>query len=105
MAWAILIVAGLFEVVWASALPETRAFSRLVPSVVFLASLGVSMYLLAVATRSIPIGVGYAVWVGIGAAGTFAVGLLRGETTNPAQLVAMAVLLIGIVGVRLTSEA
>lgn len=106
MAWVTLLVAGLFEVVWANLLPETKGFSQPIPSVAFVVSLGVSMYLLAVATRSIPIGVGYAVWVGVGVAGTFLVGLIwRGDATSPAQIMSMIALLIGIVGVNVTSDS
>lgn len=103
MSWLTLIAAGLLEIVWASVLPETKSFTRLVPTVIFVGSLVASMYLLSMATRSIPIGVGYAVWVGIGAAGTFMVSVWRGADTSAGQIAAMVVLLIGIVGVRLTS--
>ena len=75
MPWIVLVVAGLFEVVWASLLEETKGFTRLVPTVGFVLSLAVSMYLLSVATRTIPVGTGYAVWVGIGAVGAFVVGV------------------------------
>lgn len=103
MAWIILVVAGLFEVAWATLLDETKGFTRVAPTVGFVVTLVISMWLLSVATRTIPIGTGYAVWVGIGAVGAFAVGLLRGHPTTPAQLVAMAALVGSIVAVKLTA--
>ncbi|MGA9276930.1 DMT family transporter [Ilumatobacter sp.] len=104
MAWIILIIAGLFEVAWASLLGETKGFTRLVPTLGFLATLGTSMYLLSVATRTIPIGTGYAVWVGIGAVGAFLVGtLIRGDETNPAQVIAVGALVVSIIAVKATA--
>ena len=68
MAWLVLIIAGLFEVAWASLLPATKGFTKVWPTVAFGAALAVSMYLLSIAARTLPIGTAYAVWVGIGAA-------------------------------------
>ena len=99
----LLVVAGLFEVAWATLLDESKGFSRVLPTVGFVVTLVVSMWLLSVATRTIPIGTGYAVWVGIGAVGAFVVGVLRGHATNPAQVVAMAALVGSIVAVKLTA--
>ncbi len=76
MAWIILVVAGLFETVWALALKQSHGFSKLGPTVVFLVTLVVSMVLLAIALRELPVGTGYAVWVGIGAIGTAIAGML-----------------------------
>ncbi len=104
MAWIILIVAGLFEVVWASLLESTKGFTRLWPTVGFLGTLGVSMYLLSVATRTIPVGTGYAVWVGIGAVGAFLVGvLIKGNETSVGQVAAIVALVSSIVAVKLTA--
>jgi quaternary ammonium compound-resistance protein SugE len=104
VAWLLVIVAGLFEVVWASLLPETQGFRRLWPSVGFVASLAVSMALLAVAVRTLPIGTAYAVWVGIGAIGTVAVSVVvHHQATSLANLVALAGLLAAIVAVKLTA--
>lgn len=103
MAWLALIVAGLFEVAWATFLGTSRGFTRPGPTAAFLVTLAISMALLSVATRTIPIGTGYAVWVGIGAVGAFAVGLTRGEATSPAQLVAMAALVVALVAVKATA--
>ncbi|MEP1122296.1 MAG: SMR family transporter [Ilumatobacter sp.] len=104
MAWIILIVAGLFEVVWASLLDSTRGFTRLWPSLGFLVTLAISMYLLSVATRTIPIGTGYAVWVGIGAVGAFLVGVfVKGDDAGIGQVVAIAGLVAAIIAVKLTA--
>ncbi len=82
MAWMFLIVAGLLEVAWASLLGATKGFTKPAPSAGFLATLAASMYLLSLATRTIPISTGYAIWVGIGTVGTFAVGMWS-KATNP----------------------
>lgn len=104
MVWFILVVAGLLEVVWASLLPATDGFTRLWPSVGFVAALAGSMILLSLAVREIPVGTAYAVWVGIGAVGASLAGVLiyRDAMTLP-QIGALAVLVLGIVAVRLTS--
>jgi quaternary ammonium compound-resistance protein SugE len=104
VAWVLLIVAGLFEVVWASLLAETRGFTRLGPTVGFVLALGVSMVLLSVAVRTLPVGTAYAIWVGIGAIGTVLVGVtIRNEATSPANLLALAGLVAAIVAVKLTA--
>lgn len=106
MPWIVLIVAGLFEVAWASLLDRSDGFSRLWPSVGFVLTLGASMWLLALAVRSIPLGTAYAVWVGIGATGTFLVAVLvRGQQTNPAQVVAVMALVASIAAVKLTAAS
>jgi quaternary ammonium compound-resistance protein SugE len=104
VAWLLVIVAGLFEVVWASLLPETEGFRRLWPSVGFVAALAASMALLAAAVRTLPVGTAYAVWVGIGAVGTVAVSVVvRHQATSVANLLALAGLLAAIVAVKLTA--
>ena len=104
MAWFILVVAGLLEVVWASLLPATKGFTRLWPSVGFLAALAASMVLLSVAVRTIPVGTAYAVWVGIGAVGAaLASVFIYRDSMTSAQVAALAVLVLGIVAVRITS--
>lgn len=104
MAWIVLIVAGMFEVVWASLLDTTKGFTRLWPTVGFLITLAISMYLLGLATKTIPVGTGYAVWVGIGAVGAFIVGVvIKGDDTNLGQVVAMIALVASIVAVKLTA--
>ncbi len=95
MAWLVLVVSGVFEAVWAVALGRSEGFSRLVPSLVFLAALAASMGGLAYAMRTLPIGTSYAVWVGIGAALTVGYGMLSGE--EPVSVVRL-LLLAGLVG-------
>lgn len=104
MQWLILAVAGLFEVAWASLLAETKGFTRPLPTVGFVVTLAISMYLLSVATRTIPIGTGYAVWVGIGAAGAFVVSTtIRHQPTSVAQVIAIGALVASIIAVKLTA--
>ena len=95
MAWIVLVVSGVLEAVWATALGKTAGFSRLTPSIVFFVGLVLSMIGLAYAMRSLPTGTAYAVWVGIGAALTVAYAMLSGdEATSPLKIV----LLLGVVG-------
>ena len=104
MAWLILIIAGLFEVAWASLLSATHGFTRPLPTAGFILTLGISMYLLSVATRTLPIGTAYAVWVGLGAAGAFIVSTVWFDApTNLRQVGAIALLVTSIVLVKLTS--
>ena len=95
MAWLILIVSGVFEAVWATALSRSEGFTRLVPSVIFLVTLGLSMAGLAVAMRSLPAGTSYAVWVAIGAVLTVGYAMLTGAESAS---VVKAVLMTGVVG-------
>lgn len=95
MAWLVLIVSGVLEAVWATALSRTEGFTKLVPSVVFGITLILSMSGLAYAMRDLPTGTGYAVWVGVGAVLTVAYAMLTGEETLS---LVKAVLIIGIVG-------
>jgi quaternary ammonium compound-resistance protein SugE len=104
MAWLMLVLAGLFEVAWAIGLKYTQGFTRLVPSVLTLAAMGVSFFLLAQALKTIPVGTGYAVWTGIGAAGTAILGMyLFGESTAAMRLTSLALILLGIVGLKWAS--
>ena len=105
MPWILLIVAGLLEVAWAAALPETRGLTRPAPTLLFLTALAGSMYLLARATRTIPLGTAYVVWVGIGAVGAAVVGLVvYGDSASPARLGFLALMIVSIVGLKLTSH-
>lgn len=104
MAWVLLIVAGLLETQWAIGLKYTEGFTRFWPSVLTIAGIVVSMFLLSVAARTLPIGTAYAVWVGIGAAGAVVLGIvLLGEPANPARLFFLAMLLVAIVGLKITA--
>lgn len=101
MAWVVLVVSGLLETVWASALSQTKGFTRLVPSVVFAAALVLSMAGLAYALRTIPVGTGYAVWVGIGAVGTALYGMVAlGESASVARLLCLFAIVAGVVGLK-----
>jgi quaternary ammonium compound-resistance protein SugE len=101
MAWTILIVAGLFEVAWAYFLKTSRGFSELWPSVAFLATMTVSMVLLGWSLNHLPMGTAYAVWTGVGAVGTAALGIaLFGEPATALRLGSIALIVLGIAGLR-----
>jgi quaternary ammonium compound-resistance protein SugE len=102
MAWLILVVAGLCEIGWAIGLKYTEGFTRLWPSVATLASMLVSLGLLGLAMKTLPVGTAYAVWVGIGAVGTLVLGmLLFGEPATPLRLASAALIVAGLVGLKL----
>jgi len=104
MAWWLLIIAGLFEVAWASGLKWSHGLTRPGPAVFTLITLAISMGLLAWALRTIPVGTGYAVWTGIGAVGTACLGIvLFGEPLTFARLGFLALIVIGIVGLKFVS--
>ena len=104
MAWAILIIAGLFEIGWAVGLKYTEGFTRLWPSIWTVAAMIVSLYLLAVAIRTLPIGTSYAVWTGVGAAGTALLGImLFSEPATVGRLASIGLIVAGIVGLKLAS--
>lgn len=106
MPWTLLLIAGLLEVGWAIGLKYTEGFTRLVPSVLTLAAMGGSFFLLAVAMKSLPVGTSYAVWVGVGAVGTAVLGMvLLGEPASTGRLVSLALIIAGIVGLKLSSPA
>jgi quaternary ammonium compound-resistance protein SugE len=106
MNWAILAAAGLLEVVWAVGLKRTAGFTKLWPSLITIAAVIASFYLLSMALRSLPLGTAYAVWVGIGAAGTMVVSVLMfGEGISLLKLASMALILVGIVGLKLAATA
>ncbi|GAA2798384.1 quaternary ammonium compound efflux SMR transporter SugE [Kitasatospora paracochleata] len=101
MAWMVLIVAGVLETVWAVALEATKGFSRPLPTAVFAAALALSMGGLAYAMRTIPLGTGYAVWVGIGAVGTALYGMLAlGDAVTVARMSCLVLILGGVVGLK-----
>lgn len=106
MPWLALVVAGCLEVVWALGLKYTQGFTRLAPSVLTVLAMLGSMWLLGVATKTLPIGTAYAVWVGIGVVGTTIGGMvLLGEPVSAVRLVLMALLVGAIVGIKLTAPA
>jgi len=104
MAWFILFVAGLFETAWAVGLKHSHGFTKFWPTVFTLACIVVSMYLLGLATRTLPIGTAYAVWVGIGAAGTVILGAyFLSEPVTATRAFFLILLGVAIVGLKLTA--
>ena len=104
MAWIVLVVAGVFEVVWAIGLKYTDGFTRLWPSLGTALSMLVSVVLLGLAMRDLPVGTAYAVWTGIGAVGTVILGIvLFGDPANAPRLVCVGLIVAGILGLKLTS--
>ncbi len=104
MAWIVLIVAGMFEVVWASAMKSSAGFTRLWPSLLTIAAMLASFGLLAWAMRVLPLGTAYVVWTGIGAIGAFVVGIVFfGEGIGTARLVAAALIVSGMVLMKTAS--
>ena len=102
MAWTLLVVAGVFEVGWAIGLKYTEGFTRLGPTVATAASMVVSLYLLGVALRTLPVGTAYAVWTGVGAVGTAILGVvLLGEPAGAVRLGCIGLIVAGIVGLKL----
>jgi quaternary ammonium compound-resistance protein SugE len=105
MAWLALFVAGLFEIGWAIGLKYTEGFTRLWPSVLTLAAMALSMLLLGYALRTLPVGTGYAVWVGIGALGTAILGMvLFNESREPLRLLCLLLIFAGVVGLKLVTQ-
>lgn len=106
MAWLYLAIAGVLEVVWAIGLKYSEGFSKPLASTVTLVAMAASMWFLALALKQIPIGTGYAVWVGIGAVGTAILGIvLFGESSAWPRVACIGLILAGIVGLKLTSPA
>ncbi|MFI4898207.1 MAG: quaternary ammonium compound efflux SMR transporter SugE [Phycisphaerales bacterium JB059] len=104
MPWIILIVAGLFEIGWAVGLKHTHGFTRLWPSLFTIAAIVCSMYLLAIATRTLPIGTAYAVWVGIGAAGAATLGMVAlDEPVTPGRIFFLCLLVAAVIGLKITT--
>lgn len=105
MAWLILIIAGLFEACWAVGLVYTKGFTKLWPTVFVIVTLAISMWLLAIAVRTIPIGTAYAVWVGIGACSTAIYGIWRfSEDASAARIVFLTLLIVAIIGLKVTAD-
>lgn len=105
MAWIILVIAGFIETGWAIGMKYTDGFTRLWPSVFTILGIVVSMYMLSISARTLPIGTAYAVWVGIGAAGAAILGmLLLNEPANPARLFFLFLLVVAIAGLKFSSS-
>ena len=106
MAWAILVVAGLFEVGWAIGLKYTDGFTRPWPTTWTVLAMVISLWLLGIAMKSLPVGTAYAVWVGVGAVGTVILGIvLFDEPANAARVISVALIIAGIVGLKLSTPA
>lgn len=106
MAWFLLVVAGLFEIVWAFSMKQSEGFTRLWPTVITLVAMVVSFGLLAWAMRTLPLGTAYTIWTGIGAIGAFAVGIFfLGETANPSRVIAAVLILSGLVLMKVSTPA
>ena len=104
MAWILLIVAGVFEVVWAYYMKQSGGFTRVLPSVITIATMIVSFLLLSLAMRTLPLGTAYTVWTGIGAVGAFVVGIaVLGDAVGAMRVVAAALILSGIVLMKLST--
>lgn len=104
MAWLLLVLAGLLEVVWAIGLKYTEGFTRLVPSVITGSAMVASVVLLGVAMKTLPVGTSYAVWVGVGAVGTAVLGIvLFGEPATAGRIASLGLIVAGIVGLKLAS--
>jgi quaternary ammonium compound-resistance protein SugE len=106
MPWLVLILAGLFEIGWAIGLKYTQGFSRLWPTVGTVGAMVISLALLGVAMRDLPVGTAYAVWTGVGAVGTVLLGiLLFGEPAAPGRLISIGLILAGIIGLKVVSPS
>lgn len=104
MAWMVLVVAGLLEIGWAIGLKYTDGFTRPVPSLVTAAVMALSLFLLGVAVRTLPVGTAYAVWTGIGTVGTVLLGMvLFGESADATRLLFIAMIVAGIVGLKMVT--
>lgn len=106
MAWITLIIAGLFEVVWAFSMKQSQSFTRLLPSVITAAAMLASVGLLAWSMRTLPLGTAYAMWTGIGAVGAFGVGIFfLGEAASPIRLIAALLIVSGLLLMKLSTRA
>ena len=106
MAWVILVIAGLFEVGWAIGLKYTAGFKRLWPTIWTVLAMIISLWLLGIAMKTLPVGTAYSVWVGVGAVGTVTLGIvLLGEPANAARLISVALIIAGIIGLKLATPA
>ena len=106
MAWILLVLAGLFEVGWAIGLKYTEGFSRLWPTIWTVLAMIISLWLLGIAMKSLPVGTAYSIWVGVGAVGTVILGIvLLGEPANPSRLISVALIMAGIIGLKIATPA
>ena len=105
MSWLLLAIAGLFEVGWAVGMKYSEGFTRPVPTALTVVALIISMVLLALAVRDLPVGTAYAVWTGIGAAGTAILGMwLFDESRDPVRLICLSLVVVGVLGLKFAAE-
>lgn len=105
MAWVVLIIAGLFEIIWAAAMKQSQGFMRLGPSLLTIGAMLVSFALLSWSMRFLPLGTAYTVWTGIGAVGAFIVGVVAlGESATPMRVVAALLIVSGLVLMKLSGD-
>jgi quaternary ammonium compound-resistance protein SugE len=106
MAWILLIVAGLFEIAWAIGMKYTDGFTRPLPTAATVAAMVISVWLLGIAMKTLPVGTAYSVWVGVGAAGTVILGIiLFKEPANALRLASIALVIAGIVGLKVATPS
>jgi quaternary ammonium compound-resistance protein SugE len=106
MAWVLLLVAGLLEICWAVGLKYTQGFTRPLPTALTLSAMVVSIALLGLAVRTLPIGTAYAIWTGIGAVGTVITGIvLLNEAVSAPRLICVCLIIVGIIGLKLVTPA
>lgn len=105
MKWVLLVIAGLLEVAWAVGLKYSHGFTKLVPSVLTVIGMIASFYFLSLALKNLPLGTAYAIWTGIGAVGTVALGImLFKEPADMIRLICIGLILTGIIGLKMSSE-
>lgn len=104
MAWIYILLAGLLEIVWVFGLKYSHGFTKIMPSIATVVTIILSFYLLSKALHSIPLGTGYAIFTGLGTVGTVVTGILFwGETINPSKVFFVALMILGIVGIKVSS--
>lgn len=105
MAWLYLFLAGIFEVVWSTAMKESHGFTRLIPSLITVFFMLLSVVLLAIAMKTLPLGTSYTVWVGIGAIGAFILGVtMFGESLNPLRVIAVLLIFAGVILLKVATK-
>ncbi|WP_421595403.1 DMT family transporter [Rahnella sp. PD4] len=105
MAWVYLLFAGIFEVVWSTAMKESHGFTRLIPSILTVFFMILSVVLLAISMKTLPLGTSYTIWVGIGAIGAFILGVVMfGESLNPLRVIAVLLIFSGVVLLKVATK-
>jgi quaternary ammonium compound-resistance protein SugE len=103
--WVVLIIAGLFEIFWAIGLKYTDGFSKIIPSILTILSMIISVWLLSISLKTLPLGTAYAVWVGIGTVGTVIAGIiLFNDSVNLLRIISILLIILGIIGLKITTS-